>query len=238
MSSPKLVFDSCLVRLPSNIKRMGMKCPHCLIAIHYEPIRNPVCSEERGRWLISNQACPACKKQIIYLELVFEDPVGSKNVLIDAFLAYPRDVAREALSPEVPEEFAGDYREACAIPSGSPKASAALSRRCLQHLIREKAGITRKNLFNEIQDLINSSQLPGYLADGIDAVRQIGNFAAHPMKSTNTGEILDVEAGEAEWLLEILEGLFDFYFVQPAELKRRKDALNKKLTEAGKNPMP
>ena len=45
---------------------------------------------------------------------------------------------------------------------------------------------------------------------------------------------ISVLAPEAEWLLETLEGLFDFYFVQPAELKGKRDALNKKLKEAGK----
>ena len=71
----------------------------------------------------------------------------------------------------------------------------------------------------------------------MDAVRHIGNFAAHPIKSTNTGEILPVESGEAEWNLDVLEGLFDFYFVAPAKLQNRKDQLNAKLKEAGKQPM-
>lgn len=43
--------------------------------------------------------------------------------------------------------------------------------------------------------------------------------------------------GEAEWLLDVLEALFDFYFVQPATLRAKKDALNKKLKEAGKPPI-
>ena len=62
----------------------------------------------------------------------------------------------------------------------------------------------------------------------------IGNFAAHPLKSTTTGSIVDVEPGEAEWNLDVLESLFDFYFVQPAISAKRKAELNKKLKEAGK----
>jgi hypothetical protein len=73
--------------------------------------------------------------------------------------------------------------------------------------------------------------------ESIDAVRNIGNFAAHPQKSTATGEILEVEFGESEWLLDVLESLFDFYFVQPSILKAKRDALNKKLNDAGKPPM-
>ena len=57
------------------------------------------------------------------------------------------------------------------------------------------------------------------------------------MKSTNTGEVIEVESGEAEWLLDTLEGLFDFYFVQPASLKKKREALNAKLTDAGKPPL-
>ena len=95
-----------------------------------------------------------------------------------------------------------------------------------------------REVAKEIQDLIDSKVLPSHLTDDLDAVRNVGNFAAHPMKSTNSGEIMDVEAGEAEWLLDTLEDLFDFYFVAPAITQRKKDALNKKLKEAGKPEMP
>jgi len=41
--------------------------------------------------------------------------------------------------------------------------------------------------------------LPGHLAEDLDAIRNVGNFAAHPMKSTHTGDIVEVEPQEAEW---------------------------------------
>ena len=47
----------------------------------------------------------------------------------------------------------------------------------------------------------------------------------------------NVEPGEAEWNLDVLEDLFDFYFVRPARTAAKVDALNKKLIEAGKPPM-
>ena len=71
----------------------------------------------------------------------------------------------------------------------------------------------------------------------MDAIRNIGNFAAHPLKDTSTGEIVEVEPGEAEWLIVVLDSLCDFAFVKPEELKRRKEALNKKLDSMGKRPM-
>ena len=103
--------------------------------------------------------------------------------------------------------------------------------------MREKAGVKKGDLAKEIQEVIDSKSLPSYLADNIDAIRNIGNFAAHPQKSTATGEIIDVEPGEAEWLLDVLEMLFDFYFVQPAFAKAKRDVLNLKLLEAGKPAM-
>jgi hypothetical protein len=60
------------------------------------------------------------------------------------------------------------------------------------------------------------------------------NFAAHPTKSITSGLIADVEPGEAQWNLDVLEQLLDFYFVVPAETQRRKDALNQKLKLHGK----
>ena len=128
------------------------------------------------------------------------------------------------------------YR-ACLVLPASEKASAALSLRCLQHLLREKAGVKKDDLPKEIQQVLDSRQLPSHFAEDLDAIRNIGNFAAHPVEVTNTGEIVDVEPQEAEWLLNVIEGLFDFYFVQPAKAKAKRDALNAKLQSTGKPPM-
>ena len=71
---------------------------------------------------------------------------------------------------------------------------------------------------------------------------EVSNLAAiktavDSVGTRHTGEVIDVEPGEAEWLLDTLEGLFDFYFVQPAILERKRAALNKKLKEADKPPL-
>ncbi len=149
----------------------------------------------------------------------------------------PFTTNRPPVPPDVDDLFAKDYNEACLILNLSPKASAALSRRCLQNILREKAHVKKGDLSNEIQEVLDNCSLPTHLSSSIDAIRNIGNFGAHPLKSTSTGEIVDVELGEAEWLLDVIESLFDFYFVQPAILQTKKDALNKKLLDLGKPPM-
>ena len=46
----------------------------------------------------------------------------------------------------------------------------------------------------------------------LDGIRVIGSLAAHPEKDATTGQIVDVEAQEAEWLLSTLEALSEFYY--------------------------
>ncbi|MFC1493300.1 DUF4145 domain-containing protein, partial [candidate division KSB1 bacterium] len=109
---------------------------------------------------------------------------------------------------------------------------------CLQSILVEKGNASpEKNLYQQIQEVIDSKDLPSRLAGNLHAVREIGNFAAHERKSTHSGEIYDVEPDEAEWNLEVIEGLFDHYFVLPARDQERLDKLNKKLTDAGKKPI-
>lgn len=45
----------------------------------------------------------------------------------------------------------------------------------------------------------------------------------------------DVELGEAEWSIEVIEAIFDFTYVQPKKLEDKRSLLNEKLKFAGKN---
>ncbi len=205
-----------------------MKCPHCLDAIF--EIWNglgAIPDDADGKWSGQFATCPSCKKHIIRLGLSVE---GEWQWTV----VRPKGIARSPLPPDVPDEFAEDYREACLVLSDSAKASAALSRRSLQSLLREKAGVKHSTLNNEIDQVLKAGTLPPYLAESLDAVRHFGNFATHPIRSKNTGLIVDVEPGEAEWSLDVIEGLFAFFFIERAELLRKRAALNEKLSKAGK----
>jgi hypothetical protein len=209
-----------------------MKCPHCLNGFHSSKNSVRLGEDVDGSWFATYEICPECRKSIIELEFYRS---GSRHP--EKIQAYPKGISRSPVPEGVPVQFADDYKESCLVCNDSAKASAALSRRCLQNILREKAGIKKGDLAGEIQQVLDSKQLPTHLSEAIDAVRNIGNFAAHPIKSTHTGEIVDVELGEAEWLLDVLEGLFDFYFVQPAILQKKRAELDKKLKDANKPPM-
>jgi len=212
-----------------------MKCPHCLVDFHdqWQLLQVPGPYDSTRLDGVTYTMCSACKKFVFKLAYMIEDDRGHRAGKV----IWPRQTVRAQLPDVVNENFAADYREACAVLGGSAKASAALSRRCLQNLLREKAGVKKGNLNDEIEEVINSRQLGSLLADSLHSVRVIGNFAAHPMKSTNTGEVIDVEPGEAEWLLDTLEKLFDFYFIEPERIAKRRQEVNAKLLEAGKPPL-
>jgi hypothetical protein len=154
------------------------------------------------------------------------------------YLVRPKTILREPPPPKVPGDIANDYLGAAAVLADSPKASAALSRRCLQHFFHKVVGVKKADLAREIDEVMASGVLPSNIADELDKIRIVGNFAAHLNKATATGIILDVEPGEAEWNLEVLQDLFDFYYVRLERSKQLKDDINKKLTAAGKQPIP
>ena len=222
---------------------INMKCPHCLVKICAQEKSIPLGKDSEGDWGIKACLCPNedCGKWIIWLQKSVPDAKGpaggSSTHRITHIQVYPKGINRPPAPQEVPREAAEDYNEACLVLSDSPKASAALSRRCLQNILRETANVKPGNLYSEIQEVIDSNTLPSHLAGNLDMVRVTGNFAAHPEKSEKTGEIVPVEPEEAEWNLDVLEGLFDFYFVQQERSRRKKQALNKKLREVGKKEL-
>lgn len=214
--------------------KQGTTCPHCGHKITAEVSWGEIGYDVSGKWEEMSYVCPnaECRRIVIYLRC--RESVSGPILAVR--MVYPVGGSRP-IPKEVPGGIAEDFREACTVLNDSPKASAALSRRCLQHILRGYGGTTKRDLAEQIQEILDQGRLPTYLADEIDAIRNIGNFAAHPLKSKQTGDILPVEPGEAEWNLEVLESLFDFFFVAPARSAAKKAALNAKLDEAGKPNM-
>lgn len=208
-----------------------MKCRHCSISFHDNWQALQAISDGDGIFRIGFVTCPACNR----LNVAYSRAPNGFNA--PGVFLYPRAISREPVDGNVPTKFASDYTEACNVLDISPKASAALSRRIVQHVLRECAKVTAPNLDQEIQKVIAGNMVPSHIAESLDAVRTVGNFAAHPIKSTASGEVVDVEPGEAEWNLDTVEALFDFYFVQPAKLAAKRAALNAKLAGAGKPPL-
>lgn len=206
------------------------RCPHCLVGVRFERVENAVWFTSAKETILAIPcSCPECGRPVVTLQA----GTGSRSnfEVQQEILAWPLQSSRP-VPPEVPDHIADDYREAAIVLQFSPKASAALSRRCLQAVLREAAGATQHNLAQQIDAVL--STLPTYVSASVDHVR---NFAAHPLKDQASGQIVEVEPGEAEWNLDVLDMLFDHYYVKPEQARQKRDALDAKLQAAGKPPM-
>ena len=211
-----------------------MKCPHCTVAFFDDWVQRGVAyGSQPTEWHYKITLCPNCRRYIILIGV----ETTYSNIIEDWKMIFPNVASRGPVSPQVPAEIALDYIEACDVLPISPKASAALSRRCLQAMLHSH-GYHGRDLSKEI-DLLPSEpdttkSLPATLRMTLDGIRNFGNFSAHPITDQTTLQIIDVEPHEAEWCLETIEELFDHFYVRPAEAAARKAALDAKLAAAGK----
>lgn len=126
----------------------------------------------------------------------------------------------------IPAVLRRDYEEACSIVLLSPKASATLSRRCLQGMIRDFTKISKDRLIDEIKELrkrVDDGSAPkgveAETIEAIDAVRSIGNIGAHMEKDID--HIVEVDAGEAQALIGLIEMLFEDWYVARHDRQQR-----------------
>lgn len=117
----------------------------------------------------------------------------------------------------VPAPIIADYKEACLIKELSPKASATISRRCLQGMIRDFWGISKGTLVDEIEAL--TEKVDPTTWNAIDAIRKIGNIGAHMEKDINL--IIDVDPDEAALLIGLVEMLINDWYVVKHEREQQ-----------------
>lgn len=227
-------------------------CPHCNVVVYFSEstighggkshgVMDPLMFRTMSDFKLEvcSAGCPNCGQPVIQaLRLIWPGGLNTPTKLQHLNQLLWPDSSNRVVPPEVEQDspnLANDFREAASVFPKSKKASAALSRRCLQFILNNKGGTKASDLSKQIDEVLE--QLPSELAQNVDAIRNIGNFAAHPKKSTHSGEIVDVEDEEAEWLLDVLEQLLDYYYVAPIRAAEKRDALNTKLKDIGKPPL-
>ena len=202
----------------------GFQCPYCNMVM---PITNstnqnrypsfdrdndqcyPTNNWDESTLIISYYKCPNCGQYTIKAK-------GVGEMVEDVYVPI-RPISSAKKFPEyIPTAIRQDYEEACAIVNLSPKASATLSRRCLQSMIRDFWGIEEKNLYNEISVL--KDKIPADLWSSIDALRQLGNIGAHMEKDTNV--IVDIDPDEANSLIQLIELLMKEWYINREARKK------------------
>ena len=213
-----------------------MTCEKCGVGFHDDWVFATEWTTRGGSpkgistWSGRATICPNCG----YLLGAFGRRGGKDDLLPREVRTYGHDPVIPTVSEEVPQRFKDDFGDAHAVLKLSPKAAAGLARRILEAIFREQ-GYAQDRLVDQINAVLGESDqtrtLPTELNRIVDAVRKFGNFSAH--EKMNAKEmVIDVEPGEAEWCLEIVEQLFDHYYVKPAENSRKLADLGAKLQEA------
>lgn len=146
--------------------------------------------------------CPKCSNYSIFAKECGSYTKGLYVPLI------PNSHAKQ-FPKYIPKPILQDYKEAYSILNLSPKASATLSRRCLQGMIRDFWNISKNRLIDEISEL--QDKVPPSQWRAIDALRKIGNIGAHMKADINT--IVDVDPDEAQKLLNLIELLIDKWYI-------------------------
>lgn len=174
----------------------------------------------------ANEKC----KQLSLAFILFKrmDKGGGHWVLNGSIRSWPL-LPESSAKPQpdcIPGVLIENYEEACRIRDLSPKASATLSRRCLQGMIRDFCKIKKKTLMEEIVTLrqqVDSGKGPQHVlsdtVDAIDDVRSVGNIGAHMEEDIN--KIIDVEPTEAQALIELIELLFEEWYVRRENRKEK-----------------
>jgi len=208
-------------------------CPHCEHAVtisesrfssgsHILKIDNAV-----GRRTLTSTfiVCPnpKCKKFTLAASLYKSSPTASGehfNGKLQSWSLIPPSASKH-FPQYVPKAIREDYEEACLIRDLSPKASATLSRRCLQGILRDFWKAKPGRLVDEIEEV--KDRVDPVTWDAIEAVRTLGNIGAHMEKDINV--IVDVEPEEAALLIELVETLLKEWYVAREDRKVRMSAV-------------
>lgn len=171
---------------------------------------------------------PDCRQPTVHVSLLIDSPGFEGLKLLSRHRVLP-PVSARPLPDYVPAPIAQDYQEACLIQDLSPRAAATLARRALQGMIRDFWGISKPQLIQEIDELKNNPGVSAPTWEAIDAVRMIGNTAAHMERDVNV--VIDIESDEAGRLIKLIEVLISDWYVARNARKENLKAV-KELAES------
>lgn len=168
---------------------------------------------------------PECKEFTLLVGLFDSEWNGYEYKLLDKIHLWnliPPSKAK-VFPDYIPQPIILDYVEACKILNDSPKASATLSRRCLQGMIRDFWGISKSRLVDEINEI--KDKVDPLTWEAIDSIRKIGNIGAHMERDINL--IIDVDQEEADILIGLIETLINDWYI----LKHEREKSLRKIIE-------
>jgi hypothetical protein len=196
---------------------LSIYCPHCHkhTSLDPAPVKYKYGYDEyttQAFWQKSNSqtwwmgVCNACENPVLVL--------NKGNTIYPAPLPKPTEQS-------IPEAIRKDLDEAkICLSSSAFRAAAVMARRAMQVAALDKGAKTDK-LVSQVAELKANGQITTDLKEWADAVRWVGNDAAHPNGAPVTKE-------DAEDVLHLAEQFLHVLYVAPALAAGIKKRLGKK----------
>jgi hypothetical protein len=164
---------------------------------------------------------PSCREYTVKASLYRLDTAQQRfECKINEWQLRP-DSSAKPVPASVPEQVREDYEEACKVRHLSPKAAAALARRCMSGMVRDYKGILKDRLADELYELKWKVDPSAWAV--IDAIRTLGNIGKN--MEHETGLICDVDPDEATLLIGLAEMMLESWYVQRQHNERQLDAI-------------
>lgn len=191
---------------------IAMRCPGCRQKGTFSPLHN-VSDVRTDNLLLGQRVCPdpSCRTHVF---TAFE--LGD-----DSLITYPPE--KIDFDPQgIPRKILNTFEESLSChAAGLHVAAAIMVRRTLEELCEDKMA-TGENLKKRIESLRSSVVLPNSLLEALDALRLLGNDAAHIEAKTYT----TVGANEIDIALELTKEILKAVY-QLDGLVARLNALKK-----------
>lgn len=199
-------------------------CPYCHAVSTFSCVFSVKGNYNNHIFPFSLWSCHNCDKAIFAThESTLYDHVATDYLKINQI--HP---SKEPLVDErVPEGIAKDFIEATKCFNISAlKASAVMSRRTIQKMCLNLGADKSKKLYEQIDELKNTSKLHPDLAEIATEIRFLGNGGAHPIDDG----LDEISAEDTKEILDFTGELLDDLFIRP-----QKVLAMKKKREAKKN---
>lgn len=189
--------------------RVSIYCPHCSRYTSVDPVRVEV--EVDYQKYYANATWIRAPNELWWMGVCnhCHNPVLVRN---GGEIVYPNPLP-EPTDPDVPEEIRADLDEAkrC-FQAAAWRATAVMARRAIQSAAI-RMGASGERLVEQIAELAKEGKITAALKQWADAIRWVGNDAAHP-----GGE--PVTRDDAEAVLGLAEELLRALFVTPERARK------------------
>lgn len=137
---------------------------------------------------------------------------------------YPRLYPNSGkLGNGIPDNIQKIYSEIWSIKQTAPSAFVGQIRRALEYLCKDKKA-KGKNLFEQLNSLINMKILPETIAEMTDLIRKVGNIGVHATEE-------DIDIWDADLIDDFFRTIVEYVYIAPEKVQRLKNRMSVSKTE-------